>query len=58
MHVSIGRHGQAKLRAATDDRPATHPTWRRFVAGAMVFVFALTLAVMGLMLCVAPALAP
>jgi hypothetical protein len=31
-----------------------HPAWRRIVAAGMALVFALTLGVVGLMLCVAP----
>ena len=58
MHASIGQHGHAKSRAAGDDHGVAHPTWRKVVAGGMAFVFALTLAVMGLMLCVVPAIAP
>ena len=58
MHAAIGRDGRAKLRAAAKDHGVAHTTWRKLVAGGMAFVFALTLAVMGLMLCVAPAVAP
>jgi hypothetical protein len=46
--------GDLSLAAAGEDstKPA-HPAWRRFVAGAIAFVFALTLAAFGLLLCAA-----
>ena len=58
MHAVIGRLGRGKPRAAANDNGAAHAAWRKVVAGGMAFVFALSLVVMGLMLCAAPAIAP
>jgi hypothetical protein len=58
MNAVIGRLGRARPRAAASDNGLAHPAWRKVVAGGMAFVFALTLAVMGLMLCAAPIIAP
>jgi hypothetical protein len=58
MHAVSGERVPSKSRAAANDNTPAHPAWRRIVAGGMAFVFALTLAVVGLLLCIGPAPAP
>ena len=58
MHAHLGAARTLKLRAAANDNVRAHPAWGRIVAGAMAFVFAFSLAVVGLMLCIAPSAAP
>jgi hypothetical protein len=57
MHAISGARGPVKTRPAANDNAPTHPAWRRAVAGGVALIFALTLALFGLMLCV-PAFAP
>jgi hypothetical protein len=56
MHAARGRHG--RWLVADNDNSLAHPTWRKAVASGMVLIFALTLAAMGLMLCMDPIVAP
>jgi hypothetical protein len=57
MHATGAEREHPRSRAAANDNARTHPAWRRIVAGGMAFVFALSIALFGLMLCV-PLLAP
>ena len=57
MLADPGTARTLKLHAANDNSRA-HPAWRKVVAGGMAFVFAFSLAVMGLMLCIAPSATP
>ena len=57
MRAASGKEGYSESRAAAGSG-YTHPAWRRTVAGGMAIIFALTLAVVGLMLCVGPAIVP
>jgi hypothetical protein len=57
MLTASGERARLKLRAAANDNAPVHPLWRRAVAGGMAVVFALTLGLFGLMLCI-PAFAP
>jgi hypothetical protein len=58
MHADLGTARTVKLRAAANDNSRAHPAWRRLVAGGMALVFAFSLAVVGLMLCIAPSATP
>jgi len=58
MGAALERYGSRERLAAADDNARLHPAWRRYIAAGMAGVFALTLALMGVMLCIAPAALP